>query len=186
MGPSRHSWRFGDGKTLPPEPSLLDQLFSVGTGLRRTREIALVNTLLDAEQYPSADLASLYGMRWRVETNLRHLKQTLHMDTLRTKSIEGIHKELAMFAIVYNLVRLVMLEAGQRQSIAPDRISFVDARRWLVATGNHRQLRRIRVPPLPPDRHAPRARKRRQKNYPFMTKPRAELMQAQSFQRVTP
>jgi hypothetical protein len=152
----------------------------------RLAEITLVTTLLDAKQYPAADLAELYGKRWQVETNLRHLKQTLHIDVLRTKSVDGIHKELAMFAIVYNLVRLVMLEAAQRQGVMPDRISFVDALRWLVAAGTGLPLRRIRVLPLRPDRHEPRVRKRRPKNYPLMTKPRAELMQALSAQRLKP
>ncbi|MFM7290512.1 MAG: IS4/IS5 family transposase, partial [Planctomycetia bacterium] len=99
---------------------------------------------------------------------------------------DSIHKELAMFAIVYNLVRLVMLEAAQRQGVTPERISFVDALRWLLATGHGVPLRRIRVLPVRPDRHEPRVRKRRPKSYPFMTKPRAELMQALSAQRVTP
>jgi hypothetical protein len=99
----------------------------------------------------------------------RHLKQTLHIDVLRTKSVDGSHKELAMFAIVYNLVRLVMLEAAQRQGVMPDRISFVDALRWLAAAGTGLPLRRIRVLPLRPDRHERRVRKRRPKNYPFMT-----------------
>ena len=36
------------------------------------------------------------------------------MDVLRTKCVDGIHKQLTMFAIVYNGVRLVMLEAAQR------------------------------------------------------------------------
>jgi hypothetical protein len=40
-------------------------------------------------------------------------------------------KELAMFALVYNLIRLVMIEAARRQEVAVDRISFVDALRWL-------------------------------------------------------
>jgi len=108
------------------------------------------------------------------------------MDVLRTKSVDGIHKQLAMFAILYNGVRLVMLEAAQRQGVIPDRISFVDALRWLVAAGTGLPLQRIRVLPLRPDRHEPRVRKRRPKNYPLMTKPRAELMQALSAQRLKP
>lgn len=170
-----------------PQTLLVRELrYSVVSRGCRTREITLVTTLLDAKQYSAADLATLYAKRWQVETNLRHLKQTLRMNVLRTKSIDGIHKELAMFAIVYNLVRLVMLEAAQRQGVATDRISFVDALRWLVATGNGSPLRQIRLLPVRPDRHEPRVRKRRPKNYPFMTKPRAELMQALSVQRVTP
>ena len=171
---------------LPPTPLVRELRYSVVSHGCRTREVTLVTTLLDAKQYPAADLAELYGKRWQIETNLRHLKQTLHMDVLRTKSVDGIHKELAMFAIVYNLVRLVMLEAAQRQGVTPDRISFVDALRWLVAAGTGLPLRRIRVLPLRSDRHEPRVRKRRPKNYQLMTKPRAELMQALSDQRLNP
>ena len=43
---------------------------------RRTRDVTLVTTLLDPEQYTAKALAKLYGLRWVVETNLKHLKQT--------------------------------------------------------------------------------------------------------------
>jgi len=66
-----------------------------------------------------------------VETNLRHLKQTLGMDVLRTKTVDGIEKELVMFAIASNLVRLVMLESAGRQGVDPDQISFADSLSWL-------------------------------------------------------
>ena len=39
----------------------------------RSREVTLVTTLLDPEQYPKEAVAKLYGRRWQVETNLRHL-----------------------------------------------------------------------------------------------------------------
>ena len=97
----------------------------------RTREVTLVTTLLDPILYPAIELAELYAQRWQIETNLRHLKQTLHMDVLRTKTVAGVQKELLMFALVYNLVRLVMLRAAERQGVPPDRISFTDAMRWL-------------------------------------------------------
>ena len=93
------------------------------------REITLVTTLLDAEQYPAIELAELYGRRWTIETNLRHLKQPLGMDVPRTKTVACIRKELAMFALVYNLIRLVMLRAAARQDASPERISFIDAMR---------------------------------------------------------
>ena len=78
---------------------------SEALALLRTREVTLVTTLLDAAHYPALELAKLYGQRWQIETQLRHLKQTLHMDMLRTKTVAGVQKELAMFALVYNLVR---------------------------------------------------------------------------------
>jgi IS4 transposase len=94
---------------------------------RRTRVVTLATTLLDPTRYPATEVADLYGRRWQVETHLRHLKQTLQMDVLRCQTVHGVQKELTMYALVYNLVRLVMLEAAQRQQVPMERISFVDA-----------------------------------------------------------
>ena len=68
-------------------------------------------------------------LRWQVEQHLRDLKQTMKMDVLRCKSVDGVLKELMVYAIVYNLVRLVMKEAARRQRVAVERISFIDALR---------------------------------------------------------
>ena len=78
-------------------------------------------------------------MRWRVELNFRHLKTTMKMDVLKCLSVEGVLKELTVFAIVYNLVRLVMIEASARQGIAVDRISFVDALRYVGRSKPNRE-----------------------------------------------
>jgi IS4 transposase len=86
-----------------------------------------VTTLLDAELYPALDLAELYGQRWQIETNLRHLKQTMKMDILHCETVDGVIKELTVFALVYNLVRAVMHAAAVRQEVAVERISFADA-----------------------------------------------------------
>ena len=75
----------------------------------RSREITLVITLLDAKRYPAVELAKLYGLRWRVQTNLSHLKRTMKMDVLGCETVAGVIKELTVFALVYNLVRMVML-----------------------------------------------------------------------------
>ena len=78
----------------------------------RTREVTLVTTLLDAAAYPADALAELYGTRWRVEENLKSLKQTMKMDVLKCKTVDGVLKELTMYAIAYNLVRVAMCEAA--------------------------------------------------------------------------
>src|SRR5207302_7020645 len=67
-----------------------------------------------------------------IETNFRHLKTTMKMEHLKCQSVDGVIKELMVFALVYNLVRAAMVLASQRQVIADtNRISFVDALRWL-------------------------------------------------------
>ena len=117
-------------------------------------------------------------MRWRVELNFRHLKTTMKMDVLKCLSVEGVLKELTVFAIVYNLVRLVRIEASARQGVAVDRVSFVDALRWLEQAEPGDDLPKLVVNPDRPNRYEPRVRKRRPKSYPLMTKPRSELRKA--------
>ena len=93
----------------------------------RTREVTLVTTLLDSACYPLHELASLYGQRSQIETNLRHLKQTMQMDVLHSETVMGVLKELTVFALVYNLVRATMCVASRQQEVEVDRISFADA-----------------------------------------------------------
>ncbi|TFG85256.1 MAG: IS4 family transposase [Hyphomicrobiales bacterium] len=150
----------------------------------RTRHITLVTTLLDDEVCPADELAQLYRCRWQVETNLRYLKVALGMDVLRCKSVEGVRKELLMFALIYNLVRCVMLAAGKQQGVPPDRISFIDATRWLQAARDGRPLPRLKVNPLRLGRLEPRVRKRRPKQYSLMKHPRQVLRNALEIQSV--
>jgi hypothetical protein len=150
----------------------------------RVRSITLVSTLLDADLYPAPALADLYRQRWSVETDLAHLKTTLGMDVLHCQTEEGVMKELTAFAIVYDLVRLVMLEAGRRQGVPPGRISFVDALRWLSSSPAGTPLPRFVVNPERPDRVEPRSKKRRDKKFPYMKQPRQLLRQRLLDQRV--
>ncbi len=149
----------------------------------RTHEVTLVTTLLDPEAYPAEELAQLYGLRWGAETNLRHLKQTMQMDVLRCTTVEGVQKELAVFALVYNLVRRVMVEAGRCQGVQPDRVSFVDALRWLQEARPGERLPDLVINPDRPGRVQPRARKRRPKQYDLLRRPRSELRKALLNQR---
>lgn len=141
----------------------------------RTQRITLVTTLLDADTYPLEELADLYGRRWGVETNFAHLKTTMKMDVLHCQTVEGVMKELYIFAIVYNLVRLVMLAAAGRQRVPIERISFIDALRWLEEACWHRPTLELVVNPERSGRNEPRVRKRRPKSYKLMTQPRKLL-----------
>jgi hypothetical protein len=138
----------------------------------RTRQITLTTTLLDPVKYPATDLAELYGRRWEIETNFRHLKTTLKMEVLRCHTVEGVEKELIMYALVYNLIRLVMLEASRRQGVPVERISFVDSARWLAQAMRGVTLLKVRVNPHRPYRAEPRVRKRRTKKYKLLNRPR--------------
>jgi Transposase DDE domain len=151
--------------------------YHIGTPGVRTREITLVTTLLDGEIYPVADLAELYRQRWQVETSLAHLKTTMRMDVLHGKTVPGVLKELTVFAIVYNLVCMVMCQSAMLQHISVERISFLDALRWLGAPSTGMPLGALIVNPARPHRVEPRVKKRRPKSFPFMIKPRQALRQ---------
>jgi hypothetical protein len=138
----------------------------------RSRQVTVVTTLLDPDRYPKKAVAELYGCRWQVETNLRHLKTTMRMDVLRCRTVEGIHRELAVFGMVYNAVRLVMIHAAEAQGVPPDRISFIDVFRWLVSGCPGRSLPAFIVNPQRCRSPTPRMVRRRHKNHTYMTRPR--------------
>jgi hypothetical protein len=70
------------------------------------------------------------------------------------------------------------LEAARRQQVPLERISFIDALRWLRDAGADTILTDLVVNPSRPDRLEPRVLKRRKKEYTLMTKPRATLRKA--------
>ncbi len=125
--------------------------------------------------YPSSALAELYGARWRIEVNFRHLKQTLGMDILKSKAVAGVRKELLVFALVYNLVCQVMRERAAELGVPAARVSFVDAWRALAHASYGQGATEVLVNPDRPGRIEPRVVKRRPKQYPWMNKPRQEL-----------
>jgi hypothetical protein len=160
---------------LPAEVPVREIRVRVRTPGRRVRTLVLVTTLLDRRRYPARAVARVYEQRWRAETYLAHLKTTLGMDVLRSKTAEGVRKEVLVFALAYNLVRRVMRAAAERQGVAEARISFVDALRWLRQARPGEELPDLVVHPDRPGRFDPRVKKRRPKGYPRMTRPRAEL-----------
>jgi hypothetical protein len=156
----------------------------------RTKALVVVTTLLDAAAYTAADLADLYRLRWQAELDLRSLKVALGMDVLRCKSPAMVRKEVWARLLVYNLIRGVMAQAAQEYGGDPRQLSFKGALQalsafaerlldaggdkaeelygWLLLTvGAHQVGDR-------PDRVEPRARKRRPKEYPLLTKTRGE------------
>jgi DDE family transposase len=172
------SWLTGEMLAALPETLELREVrYGISTPGFRTRQITLVTTLLDAAVYSVAGLAALYRRRWQVETSLAQLKTTMRMDVLHCKTVPGVLKELTVFAIVYNLVCMVICQSATLQHIDMERISFVDALRWLGAPSSGRPLAALIVNPLRPHRVEPRVKKRRPKSFPLMITPRQELRQ---------
>jgi hypothetical protein len=75
------------------------------------------------------------------------------------------------------------LEAAKRQQVPLDRISFIDALRWLRNAKLNTLLFDLVVNPSRPNRLEPRVIKRRMKEYCLMQKPRQKLRKALSRKR---
>jgi IS4 transposase len=185
-------------EALAPSQQLrLVRFSSQGRRPWRAKQIMLVTTLLDAKAYPARDIAELYGLRWEVETDLGHLKTTMKMEFLRTRTPQMIKRELWAYLLAYNLVRTLMWQAALRRRCLPIRLSFKGAIQQIHAlwpftatAGRQRDLsnfyeallRAIGAHPIPhrPKRAEPRVRKRRPHNYRLMTKPRQQYRQSGS------
>jgi hypothetical protein len=175
----RPKWLTAQQWKLVPEVLRVRELrYRVARPGYRVREITLVTTLLDSQRYPLEALAELYHQRWTIETNFRHLKITLGMDRLHCQTVQGVQKEIAMFCLVYNLVRLAMGLAAQAQHVPIDRISFKDALHWLLTAPDLNAEPHLKVHPRRRSRFEPRVRKRRPKKYPLLHQPRETLRKA--------
>lgn len=164
-------------EALPDEITVRELRYQVSQKGFRVKKVTLVTTLLDDQVYALPELAELYRKRWEQETNFAHIKTTMKMDVLKCKTVDGVLKELHVFALIYNLIRQVMLSAAQSQNIDVNRISFIDALRWLRSAQQDTELRDLVVLPDRPNRYQPRVKKRRPKNYTLMKKPRKQLKQ---------
>jgi hypothetical protein len=176
-----------DFAALPESIVVRELRYRVCIPGRRTRHVTVVTTLLDPRKYPKQEVAELYHQRWQTELYLRDLKQTLGMDVLHCRTVEGIAKERWMFVLVYNLVRCLVNAAAQHQGVTADRISFLDALDCLRYRPPDTPLPPLTINPKRPGRFEPRAIKRRKSRYPCLTQPRQQWKrQFLATQRTTP
>jgi hypothetical protein len=181
-------------KILPEQLTIRETHVRIQQPGFRCRSMIVVSTLLDAEAVSASDLAELYRARWNAELDLRSLKQTLQMDILRCKTPELVRKEIWTHILAYNLIRTIIAQAANKHYVEPRTISFKGAVQTLEAfqpliatqgdrdTAHRRNLYQKLLDAVAthrvanrPDRFEPRQRKRRQKKYDRMMKPRNEL-----------
>lgn len=181
-------------KALPKQIAIRETRVRIQQPGFRCRSVIVVSTLLDAEEVTASDLAELYRARWNAELDLRSLKQTMQMDILRCKTPELVRKEIWTHILAYNLIRTIIAQAANAHQLEPRTISFkgavqtLEAFQPLIATHGDRHgacrlelykqlldaIATHRVADRP-DRFEPRQRKRRQKKYDRMMKPRSVL-----------
>lgn len=157
----------------------------------RSKTLDIVTTLFDAKLYTKEALAGLYRRRWSIELNFRHIKTTLGMELVSTKTPEMVYKEVLIYMLAYNLIRSLIWAAKQTYRIDIERISFKGTLQHLATASpylaiadapdygrRYEELIQVvskeRVPDRP-NRVEPRVVKRRPKKYSLMTQPRRVL-----------
>jgi hypothetical protein len=146
----------------------------------------LVTTLLDPKQTPTRVLKALYQRRWQVELDVRNIKTTLGMERLRCRTPEMARKELWVYLLAYNLIRLLMAQAALLADQIPRQLSFKHTVQvWISwqqrggATDDGALMSELMIliaqprVGLRPGRIEPRQCKRRNNRFPLMTQPRA-------------
>ncbi len=151
----------------------------------RTGGKTLVTTLLCSKQTSKDDLRLLYRDRWHVELDLRNIKTTLGMEHLSCLNPDMAIKEMWVYLLAYNLIRLLMAQAACFTHRLPRQLSFKHTVQIGIALPHYRDLilhedkRGILFELIVqqrvgdrPHRIEPRAIKRRPKTYPLLTQPR--------------
>ncbi len=115
--------RFDGGKhhRVPPQAKVEGRLIAVRVGRGKSKQwLYLFTTLTD----PQKEIATLYGGRWKIETDLRALKRTVRLHHVAVKSPDMLDKELYMAVCAYNLVRAIMCLAARQNRLDPRQLSF--------------------------------------------------------------
>lgn len=148
--------------------------------LRETKvdKKVLVTSFLKPREVCKRELEGLYLQRWNVEVDLRHIKTTLGMEALSCKTPTMCEKEVWVYMLAYNLIRLLMAQAAVHAGVLPRQLSFKHTlqvwsawsqRQFLTAApedtaGLFRLIAQIRVGNRP-GRVEPRLIKRRPKPF---------------------
>lgn len=146
----------------------------------------LITTYLLPGMVSKADLKGLYKKRWTIEVDLRNIKSTLGMGVLRCKTPAMNEKELWVYLLAYNLIRLLMVQAALCMGFLPRQLSFKHTLQLALASCGDdvftsTEINNIDLFVLIAQRKVsnragrvePRAVKRRPKPYPLLMKIRS-------------
>lgn len=165
-------------------PKTLDVRIIRYTVKGRQSELTIVTTLLDSDAYPADAVAELYKHRWACELDINSIKSVMGMTWLSCHTPAMLERELMVYLLAYNLVRVTMCDAARIASVKPRDLSFKNAKdSWLHLGQDGRELEdyawllwSIADSPLRkrPGRKEPRKIKRRSSKYEKMKLPRAQ------------
>ncbi len=149
----------------------------------------LVTTMACPKAASKSALKQLYKKRWSVELDIRDIKNTMGMGVLSCKTPDMAIKEIWIYLLAYNLMRLIMMQSALLVGILPRSISFKHCiQLWLTGVQQVDLLDQVQYDRLlllisqqrvnnRPGRIEPRAVKRRPKQYSLLGVPREQARQ---------
>ena len=143
----------------------------------------MVTSLNDHKKFPSSEVNDIYKSRWNIELDFRNLKTTMSLSKLSCKSPEMCEKEIWIYLLANNLIRILMMQASINFKIKPRSISFkCTLQIWnkvlesfqnpLDVIENFLFLMTGNIVGNRPGRVEPRAKKRRSSAYSLLMVPR--------------
>jgi len=90
----------------------------------KVRKKVLVTSFRSPREVCKREIGKLFLRRWNVELDLRNIKSTLGMERLTCKTPDMCEKEVWVYGLAYNLIRLLMAEAAVQAGVLPRQLSF--------------------------------------------------------------
>ena len=186
LGARDHLMRWEKPKARPQWMS--PEQYRAYPGTLTVREVkiggrVLVTTMLHPREASKRELGKLYQRRWNVELHFRNIKTTLGMDVLSCKSPPMCEKELWIYLLAYNMIRLLMAHAALQLSFKHT-VQLWSEWTTLGLAGSSTTHRDELFHAIAqqtvgnrPGRLEPRARKRRPKPYQWLKVPRRKARQ---------
>ena len=147
----------------------------------------IITTLLSPKEATKTELKSLYKQRWHVELDIRNIKTTMGMAMLSCRSPKMVEKEIWIYFLAYNLIRLLMAQTALLADILPRKLSFKHTvQLWLAWSKSNTYgansksndvlfaLISQHIVGNRPNRIEPRSIKKRPKHYPNLLYPRQQ------------
>ncbi len=156
----------------------------------KSEDFWIATSLVDHVKYSKQEVQAWQKKRWKIETLIEEMKIWLGADVLRSKSVEGIYKELYARVLGLNLINWLILKAAKKHAQKVKRLSVSAALRlaaayslkmsvasgWRLPLLYEQMLGHIAMSIVPdrPHRLEPRMKKREPRNYPKLKISRIE------------
>ena len=99
----------------------------------RSKKYTIATTMVETKVYSRDWITSIYRSRWLVELDIRSIKCSLDMDTVRAKTPAMVRTEIWSCLLAYNLIRMKMLQSCAVSGRMPRTLSFTTTLQLLAA-----------------------------------------------------